>query len=147
MNKDRIRLDDLKRETPFSVPEGYFEKLPQVIQSRIPSEPIRKPIVRWSWQRSMALVSAMALIFVLIWVTVPERQGSLGQEPLSNVSDASIMDYLEEQNISYYDLSEHKVVQTAFDTDSTVLYYLDNTDSEFLRQQILEAELSELDII
>lgn len=138
MNKDRIRLDDLKREIPFTVPEGYFEKLPQIIQSRIPSEPIRKPIVGWSWQRSVALASAMALVFVLVWVTVPERQGSLGQEPLSDISDASIVNYLEDQNLSYYDLSEHKVVQKAFEADSTVLYYLDGMDNEFLREQIIE---------
>ena len=81
----------------------------------------------------------MALILVLVWVTVPERQGSLGQEPLSNISDSSIIDYLEDQNISYYDLSEHKVVQKAFETDSTVLYYLDGMDDDFLRQQILES--------
>ena len=123
---------------PFSVPEGYFDKLPQIIQSRITSEPSRKPLVGWSWQRSMALVSAMALIFVLVWVTVPERQGSLGQEPLSGVSDASIVAYLEEQNINYYDLSEHKVVQKAFETDSTILNYLEGMDSDFLRDQIIE---------
>lgn len=139
MEKDRIRLDDLKRETPFSVPDGYFEKLPQIIQSRIPLEKTGKSSYGWSWQRSVALVSAMALILVLVWVTVPERQGSLGQEPLSEVSDASIVNYLEDQNISYYDLSEHNVVQKAFDTDSTVLYYLDDMDAEFLRQQIIES--------
>jgi len=139
MEKDRIRLDDLKRETPFSVPDGYFEKLPQIIQSRIPLEKAGKSSYGWSWQRSVALVSAMALILVLVWVTVPERQGSLGQEPLSEVSDASIVNYLEDQNISYYDLSEHNVVQKAFDTDSTVLYYLDDMDAEFLRQQIMES--------
>jgi len=139
MEKDRIRLDDLKRETPFSVPEGYFEKLPQIIQSRIPSEYVQKSRFGWSWQRSVSLVSAMALILVLVWVTVPERQGSLGQEPLSEVSDESIVNYLEDQNISYYDLSEHNVVQKAFDTDSTLLYYLDDMDNEFLREQIIES--------
>ena len=92
----------------------------------------------WSWQRSVALVSAMALVFVLVWVTVPERQGSLGQEPLSDISDASIVNYLEDQNISYYDLSEHKVVQKAFETDSTVINYLDGMDNEFLLEQIVE---------
>ncbi len=136
MDKNRIRLSDLKRETPFSVPDGYFDKLPQIIQSRIVSEPVREPARSWSWQRSLGLVSAMALILVLVWVTVPERQGSLGQEPLSDISDASIVNYLEDQNISYYDLSEHKVVQKAFDTDSTVLNYLDGMDNDFLREQI-----------
>lgn len=136
MDKNRIRLSDLKKETPFSVPDGYFDKLPQIIQSRIVSEPASQPVWSWSWQRSLGLVSAMALVFVLVWVTVPERQGSLGQEPLSDISDASIVNYLEDQNISYYDLSEHKVIQTAFDTDSTVLNYLDGMDENFLRQQI-----------
>ncbi|WP_149240210.1 hypothetical protein [Dyadobacter sp. 32] len=142
MDNNRIRLDDLKKAPPFSVPEGYFEKLPQMIQSRIVSEPARKPVVGWAWQRSLALISAAALIFVLVWVTVPERQGSLGQGPLSDISDASIVDYLEDENISYYDLSEHKVIQKAFETDSTVLNYLDNLDEEFLRQQIQENNVS-----
>ena len=138
MDKKRIRLDDLKRETPFSVPEGYFDKLPQMIQARIPAEPVRKPLVSWSWQRSVGLAAASALILVLVWVTVPERQGSLGQEPLSGISNASIISYLEDQDISYYDLSEHKVVQKAFESDSTVLNYLDGLDDDILRQQLEE---------
>ena len=139
MDNKRIRLDDLKKEVPFTVPDGYFDKLPQIIQSKIPSEPVRKPVIGWSWQRSLGLVSAMALVLVLVWVTVPERQGSLGQEPLSGVSNASIISYLEDQDISYYDLSEHKVVQKAFDTDSTVLYYLDGLEDDLLRQQLQES--------
>jgi len=138
MDKKRIRLDDLKKETPFSVPEGYFDKLPQMIQARIPAEPVRKPLVSWSWQRSVGLAAASALILVLVWVTVPERQGSLGQEPLSGISNASIISYLEDQDISYYDLSEHKVVQKAFESDSTVLNYLDGLEDDILRQQLEE---------
>ncbi len=138
MDKKRIRLDDLKREAPFSVPEGYFDKLPQMIQARIPAEPVRKPLVSWSWQRSVGLAAASALILVLVWVTVPERQGSLGQEPLSGISNASIISYLEDQDISYYDLSEHKVVQKAFESDSTVLNYLDGLEDDILRQQLEE---------
>ncbi|SDE26441.1 hypothetical protein SAMN04487996_104203 [Dyadobacter soli] len=142
MDKKRIRLDDLKRETPFSVPEGYFDKLPQMIQSRIPAEPVRKPLVSWSWQRSVGLAAASALILVLVWVTVPERQGSLGQEPLSGISNASIVSYLEDQDLSYYDLSEHKVVQKAFESDSTVLNYLDGLEDDILRQQLEEVMLA-----
>lgn len=139
MDKGRIRLEDIRKEVPFSVPEDYFDKLPQQIQARIPAEPVRKPVISWNWQRVTGLVSAMAIILVLVWVTVPERQGSLGQEPLSDVSNASIINYLEDENISYYDLSEHKVVQKAFETDSTVLYYLDGLDDDVIRQQIQES--------
>jgi hypothetical protein len=142
MDKQRIRLDDLKREVPFSVPEDYFDKLPQIIQSRIVSKPVGRSAGWLVWQRSMALVSAAALLLLLVWVTVPERQGSLGEGPLSDISDASIVNYLEEQNISYYELSEHKVVQKAFGTDSTVMYYLDGLDEDFIRQQIWDDNTS-----
>lgn len=139
MDKKHIRLDDLKKETPFVVPDGYFENLPQIIQSRIPNEVVRKPLIQWSWQRSAGLVAAMSFLLVMVWITFPERQGSLGQEPLSSISDASIVTYLEDQDISYYDLSEHQVVQKAFDTDSTVMYYLDGLDEDLIREQILES--------
>lgn len=139
MDKKHIRLDDLKKETPFVVPDGYFENLPQIIQSKIPNKTARRPLIQWTWQRAAGLITAMSFILVMVWVTFPERQGSLGQEPLSKISDASIISYLEDQNISYYDLSEHQVVQKAFDTDSTVLNYLDGLDEDFLRQQILES--------
>jgi len=138
MDKKHIRLDDLKKETPFIVPDGYFENLPRIIQAKIPNEVVRKPLIQWSWQRSVGLVAAMSFLLVMVWVTFPERQGSLGQEPLSKISDASIINYLEDQNISYYDLSEHQVVQKAFDTDSTVLNYLDGLDDSYIREQIIE---------
>ncbi len=139
MDKKHIRLDDLKKETPFVVPDGYFENLPQIIQSRIPNEVVREPFIQWSWRRSAGLVAAMSFLLVMVWVTYPERQGSLGQGPLSSISDASIVTYLEDQDISYYDLSEHQVVQKAFDTDSTVMYYLDGLDEDLIREQILES--------
>lgn len=149
MDKNRIRLEDLKKETPFSVPDGYFEKLPQVIQSRITSgadlHTQRQRI--WSWQWGTLAASAMVLILVLVWITVPERQGALGKEPLAEVSDASIMEYLEDQNISYFDLSEQKVVQKAFETDSTVMFYLDGMDDDVLQQQIMESAPVGLDKI
>jgi hypothetical protein len=143
MKNKRIQLDELKRDLPFQVPDGYFEELPSIVQSRIPAAPEHRPLVSWSWQRSLALAGALTLILVLVWVTYPERQGPLGSEPLSQVSDAAILDYLAQENISYYDLSENNVVQTAFESDSTVLNYLDGIDNEFLRTQIDESLLEE----
>lgn len=138
MEKNRIRLDDLAKKPPFSVPEGYFDELPQIIQSKIVSAPVtRKPI--WSWQRAVALASAMSVILLLVWTTLPELQGTLGAEPLAGVSEDAILVYLEDQNISYYDLSEHNVIQKAFETESTVLNYLDEVDDNLIRQQILES--------
>lgn len=80
----------------------------------------------------------MSVIALLVWFTYPERQEAIGMEPLSGISDGAIIEYLEEQNISYFDLSEHQVVQEAFATDSTLLYYLDGLDDDFIRQQLIE---------
>ena len=135
MKDNKIRLEDLKREVPFEVPDGYFDKLPSVIMSRLPATPERQPLVSWSWQRSLGLAGALSLIVALVWFTYPQQQGALGSERLSQVSDDAILEYLAEENISYYDLSENDAVQAAFQTDSTVLYYLDGLDADFLRSQ------------
>lgn len=140
MKDNKIRLEDLERNVPFEVPDGYFDKLPSVIMSRLPATPERaaygrQPLVSWSWQRSLGLVGALSLIVALVWFTFPQQQGPLGSERLSQVSDDAILEYLSEENISYYDLSENDVVQTAFGTDSTVLNYLDGLDADFLRSQ------------
>ena len=156
MEDKRIRLEDLERKVPFEVPDGYFDKLPSVIMSRLPATPERaafgraafgraafgraafgrRPLVSWSWQRSLALAGALSLIVALVWFTYPQQQGPLGSERLSQVSDEAILEYLADENLSYYDLSENNAVQAAFQTDSTVLHYLDGLDKDFLRSQI-----------
>lgn len=135
MKDNKIRLEDLERKVPFEVPDGYFDKLPSVIMSRLPATPERQPLVSWSWQRSLGLAGALSLIVALVWFTYPQQQGPLGSERLSQVSDDAILEYLAEENMSYYDLSENNAVQAAFQTDSTVLNYLDGLDTDFLRSQ------------
>ena len=126
----------MERKVPFEVPEGYFDKLPSIVMSRLSATPEPRPLISWSWQRSLGLAGALSLIVALVWFTYPQQQGPLGSERLSQVSDDAILQYLSEENISYYDLSENDVVQTAFDTDSTVLNYLDGLDADFLRSQV-----------
>lgn len=129
-------MDELKREVPFEVPAGYFEELPSIIQSRLPATPERRPLVTWSWQRSVSLAGALSLIIALVWFTYPQQQGALSQGPLSEVSDEAILEYLDQEEISYYELSENNVIQEAFSTDSTILHYLDGVDKESIRMQI-----------
>ncbi|GHB59533.1 hypothetical protein [Persicitalea jodogahamensis] len=135
MKDKKIRLEDLERKVPFEVPDGYFDKLPSIVMSRLPATPEPQPLISWSWQRSLGLAAALSLIVALVWFSYPQQQGSLGSERLSQVSDDAILEYLTEENISYYDLSENNAVQAAFQTDSTVLYYLDGLDADFLRSQ------------
>lgn len=139
MDKNKFNLDDLPKKLPFELPDGYFDRLPSLIQARIPVVAEKRPIFSFSWQRSLIATTAMSLLAFLVWITYPETQGSLGKSPLSGVSDDAIIAYLDQQNVSYYDLSDHKEVQGAFATDSTVMYYLDGVDTDFIEQQIDES--------
>ena len=46
-------------ETPFAVPEGYFEGLPERVMSRIAERKRRRSIV-WRWAAAAALVGCVA---------------------------------------------------------------------------------------
>lgn len=149
MDKKRLRLDDIEKKNSFSVPDGYFDSLPQIIQAQIPPILDNKRVLgrKWNWQWTVSSMAAMLIIGILFWVTLPEMQGNLGNEPLSGISDGSILQYLEDQNISYYDLSEQKVIQSAFQSDSTIMNYLDGFDEELLLLQLQETSSLELEKI
>ncbi|WP_109677837.1 hypothetical protein [Dyadobacter jejuensis] len=157
MDKNRILLKDLKKQVPMAVPEGFFEELPNVIQGRVEgkdngnsearSDRDSGRVIGVNWQWGLGSAAAVLLVAVLIWVTFPKQQGALGSEPLSGISQGSIIEYLEEENLSYFDLSEQRVVQAAFESDSTVMYYLEGMDDELLLQQLMETTAIDLEKI
>lgn len=145
--RKRIRLDDLDRKHPFAVPEGYFDSLAERIQERVTAtaseEPAALPeraetkMIR-HWWTLPAVAASIALIVGLIWFTLPARQGPLGPDTLSAVSDDAILEYLESQELDYYDLANQDVIQKAFLDESTIMKYLDGVDDALIREQLLE---------
>lgn len=107
MEKKRINLEDLPRTNPFSVPENYFDELPQRVQARVTKPaPVPAFTISWSWQRTVAAVAGAGLVVALIFQTLPRKQGALGTEVLSTVENAAIVDYLNAQNLTPFDLQE-----------------------------------------
>ena len=72
------------------------------------------------------------LIGALVWFTWPARQDSIGQEALSQVSDATIEQYLIDQNLTEYDLAEHTELRMAA-ADSVFVQHLDLSDEDIVR--------------
>ncbi|GAB3257325.1 hypothetical protein GCM10027347_19710 [Larkinella harenae] len=108
--KKPIRLDELDRHhplksVPFTTPEGYFDTLPSRIQAETARRSTRFTI-SWSWQRSVATLAGAGLVAALVWFTYPQKQDSLEPELLSNVSTASMIDYLQDQDIYLEDYSD-----------------------------------------
>jgi hypothetical protein len=127
--KKPIRLEDLGaqdalRQLPFTVPDSYFDTLPSRVQAKA-LQPPRRLSLGWSWGRTAATLAGAGLVAALVWVTYPQQQQSLGPELLSEVSDQTIREYLEEQNITLEELADMTAEKTALPGDTTLLQYLD----------------------
>lgn len=141
----RIKLEDLENKLPYREPEGYFEKLPSVVQSRIyerVSEKENSFSVSWSWKRTALLGAAASVVGILLWVTYPQRQHSLGEETLSQVSDDEIITYLKDNHITQQEMTEQPQIKESY-TDEDVLLQQLNVNDEDLRKAIQEEDLEE----
>lgn len=148
MSKKPFHLEDTdKNNHPFTVPEEYFENLSYRIQDRIPVRRVKKPLLNMDWRRRLVIAgSMMSIVLALVWVTLPERyQGNLGTEPLAMVSDDAIIDYLNVEGLSFESLSDNKMVQSLFVSESEISSdYFRDFDEEAIREELLNN--SSLDI-
>lgn len=158
MEKKYIRLEELGSDHPLrqhpldrqGVPEGYFDQLPSRVQARIAQKEQHSFLpdwsMSWSWRRTVASVAGAGLLAVLVWVTLPERQGSLGEEALSGISNEAIAAYLEEQGVNPLDLAEQQQVANSFASDTTLIQYLDVRPDAIRRQIETETDLDNLNL-
>lgn len=71
-------LSGIKKETPFTVPEGYFDELPNVISNRI-LRPEKKNFFfslynfRQNPGYAIGLIAALLLIFVMVYLSRDHR--------------------------------------------------------------------------
>ncbi len=143
-----IKLDDLSpdhpaRHVPFMAPEGYFDALPTRIQTRVAEAHKPTFTISWSWQRTVASLAGASLVVALIYVTLPQRQESLGTEALAGVSNTDIVAYLDEQQLVTSELVDQEAIQAAFPQDSTLIQYLD-VKPEAIQQLLDEQNADDL---
>ncbi len=130
------------RQLPFVAPDGYFDTLPSRVQARVIRKPKPAFTISWSWQRTAASLAGASLIAVLVWQTLPQRQESLGSEPLAGVSNDVITAYLDEQGISAYELADTKQFRSSLGSDTTAIEYL-NVNPADIQQLIDEQNVTE----
>jgi hypothetical protein len=134
-----MKLEDIDKNLPLTVPEGYFDELPMRIQSRmIRQDEIDHRIftISWSWRRTAMVGMAASIVGVLLWLTYPTRQLSLSEDTLSHVSDESIVKYLDQKNVlSQRDLVESSIPLTINNStmiDSTLIQDLEISNEDIL---------------
>lgn len=105
MKKQDINIDNIDKENVFQVPDKYFDDLTLRIQTRVNDEKASRtawyqiPKIYWSISSS---VLAAIVIAVLFW---PSAEVAY-VDPLADVSDEDIIEYLAYEDVSLDDIAE-----------------------------------------
>jgi hypothetical protein len=94
------KLDDIPKKNIFKVPEGYFEQLPTVIQSRIAKEGSRSPL---SGIPGLWLKYALPVIVLAIVATLWLRPSPTVEMQLDDIDAGQIALYFDN---TYSDLDQ-----------------------------------------
>jgi hypothetical protein len=127
------KLEDIQKKQIFSVPEGYFEKLPAIIQTRVSSEGEYK--IKGITFR-LALYYTLPVIIILIasifWL-YPLSQHNEVETLISNIETEDLITYLNNEDLSTneilesIDLSSHEIEKI-----ESQAYQLNISDKELL---------------
>lgn len=106
--KKKVNLNQIDRKNLFEVPDAYFEKLPEIIQSKaIKSEkrlewlPTIPAYVKWG------IVPALVLAFTYILWFSPTDKDLTAEELLATVDTEDIIEYLNTEDYNTDDLIEN----------------------------------------
>ena len=126
------KLDDIPKKQNFEVPEGYFEKLPGIIQSRVTQHHEER---RWWFDHRFALRFAVPAVILLavgaFWYNQSNMNKSV-ENILASVQTEDLITYLSESDFTTDELLEDVQLnsQDAIDIEESV-YELQFSDSEF----------------
>lgn len=98
--------------------------------------------ISWSWRRTALVGIAASVVGALLWITYPQQQHSLGEETLSQVSDAEIVNYLKDNQITQQEMGDHTQLNELYSEEDVLLQQL-NVDDEDLKKAIQEVDLEE----
>ncbi|MFZ5972499.1 MAG: hypothetical protein ACOYXA_12985 [Bacteroidota bacterium] len=97
------KLEDIPRKPIYHVPDGYFERLPQVIQSRVSHKPQGTGLsLSWGWALRVAVpVLALAVALWFWWPAKPTVE-----EQLAAIDVGQLTLYLNDTDLTTEDLLE-----------------------------------------
>lgn len=106
------KLDDIPKKHPFNAPQGYFDRLPGAIQSRIEQEAgvkESKPYFRFALQYALPVV---VLAIVAVIYLVPQKNDDV-DSLLASVSTEAMVSYLEESELTTDELLNNWILDDA----------------------------------
>jgi hypothetical protein len=127
------RLEDINKSQVFTEPpEGYFDKLPGILQARTANKPVKT--ARLYWVGALKLIPAAAAIVLIVLYSglLNQKESAPGfEEMLSEVTSDDILQYLEELDLTSEEILDEvdlRVLSLEFEDMEDPL--IDNLDIE-----------------
>ena len=124
------KLEDIPKKEVFDVPEGYFEKLPGMIQSRV-SNPGTFSRPAWAYGLHYALPAVILLAVTIFWFNRPATDRS-PEGLLASVQTEELVAYLNDTDLTTDELLEQ--------------VHLDGTDASEIENDVYGLNISADDL-
>lgn len=133
------KLEDIPKQEIFNVPKGYFDNLPNVVQSRIEKKNAHtlQPNFRIAWGYALPVVVMLAI--GAFWFTSTNKQTPDSEIMLAEVSTEDLIIFLNIAEISTDELLENELLD---DVDATQIenevyqYNFDTNDRESIIDEL-----------
>ncbi len=104
----KYRLEDIKKQQVFTEPpEGYFDRLPGIIQAQTANKPVRRPQLYWLRVLRLAPLAAVVVLIALYSGLLNKKESGPGlDELLSEVTTDEIIQYLEDLDLTNEEILE-----------------------------------------
>jgi hypothetical protein len=103
------KLEDIPKKNIFEVPDGYFEKLPTIIQSRVALQKSSSPAFKFGLRFALpAFLIALAVVF---WVNRQDTTIS-AENILASVQTEDLIAYLKEADMTTDELLDDVELDT-----------------------------------
>lgn len=104
----KYRLEDIKKQQVFTEPpEGYFDRLPGIIQAQTANKPVRRPQLYWVRVLRLVPLAAVVVLIALYSGLLDKKESGPGlDELLSEVTTDEIIQYLEDLDLTNEEILE-----------------------------------------
>ncbi|CAN5322886.1 hypothetical protein BH09BAC3_BH09BAC3_12330 [soil metagenome] len=132
------KLEDIPKKDLFEAPEGYFDKLPGILQARV-AESAQKPGWVLLFQGSLKYALPVVAIGVAAVIYLNKSEEQSAESLLASIDSTELVAYLEESDISTDELMDGVALDddeaNAIQGNTTDEVNLDETDIEELSNE------------
>lgn len=99
---NHIELDKLPKKQLYTVPDGYFDELPGIIQNRVTSKPGTEHSASLAWTPALKFaLPVLALVMMIIYFAIRIDQQNFDVEAMiAEIPTEELINYLAESDIS-----------------------------------------------